>query len=79
MKDNKDTSEEIEPSETNENGPHELNLSGRVLLIHGFEIDTATHSIRKGGSETRLEPRAIDLLIYLVQKKNQVISREVML
>ena len=76
MKDNKDTSEEIEPSETNGNGPHELNLSGRVLLIHGFEIDTATHSIRKGGSETRLEPRAIDLLIYLVQKKNQVISRE---
>jgi TolB-like protein/DNA-binding winged helix-turn-helix (wHTH) protein len=76
MKDNNCTSQANELPEADQKGFDEANLSGMVLLINGFEVDTATNSISKEGSESRLEPRAMELLVYLAQKQNQVISRD---
>ena len=51
-------------------------LSGKSLVIAGLNIDTATHTISKQGNEIRLEPRAVDLLVYLAERQGQVVSRE---
>ena len=52
MKDNNCTSQVNESPEADQTGFDEANLSGMVLLINGFEVDTATNSISKEDSES---------------------------
>ena len=46
------------------------------FLIGDFEVDPATHSICKGDRAIKLEPRAMELLLYLAERPGTVVSRE---
>ncbi len=45
-------------------------------FIGDFEIDAAALCIRRDGKTTKLEPRAMALLLYLAERPDTVISRE---
>ena len=40
-----------------------------------FELDVAGYSLRRGGQPVRLERRPMDLLILLVQRRRELVSR----
>ena len=42
----------------------------------GFELDAASRTLTAGGESLTAEPRVLDLIIYLVQHHNRVISRD---
>jgi adenylate cyclase len=46
------------------------------FFVGDFEIDPATHSIGKDGRSVKLEPRTMELLLYLVHRPGTVVSRE---
>lgn len=46
------------------------------FLVGDFEVDPATHSIGRDGQSVKLEPRAMELLLYLVHRPGTVVSRE---
>lgn len=46
-----------------------------VLRIHDLAIDTATHSVRRGGQLLHLSPREYSLLEFLAFHRGQVVSR----
>jgi DNA-binding response OmpR family regulator len=47
-----------------------------VLEIKGLKIDISRHSVSYNGEEIELTKREFELLEYLVQNKNIVISRD---
>jgi len=51
-------------------------LLSEPFLVGDFTVDPATHSITKSGSVVKLEPRAMELLLYLVNRPGTVVSRE---
>jgi DNA-binding response OmpR family regulator len=46
-----------------------------VLRVHDLEIDTAAHSVRRGGQPIHLTPREYRLLQFLAFHRGQVVSR----
>jgi adenylate cyclase len=46
------------------------------FFVGDFEVDPATHSIGKDGRSVKLEPRTMELLLYLVHRPGTVVSRE---
>ena len=40
-----------------------------------FELDVAGYSLRRGGQQVRIERRPMDLLILLVQRRRELVSR----
>lgn len=46
------------------------------FLVGDFEVDAATNSVSKDGQSSRLEPRAMALLLYLARQPGVVVSRE---
>jgi DNA-binding response OmpR family regulator len=46
-----------------------------LLRIYDLEIDTATHTVRRGGKDVALTPREYALLEYLAFHRGQVVSR----
>jgi len=54
----------------------EWNPETEPFLLGEFEVDAATHCITREGVSTKLEPRAMALLIYLVHRPGSVVSRE---
>jgi len=46
------------------------------FLVGDFEVEPATHSIGKDGRSVKLEPRTMELLLYLVHRPGTVVSRE---
>jgi two-component system, OmpR family, response regulator len=49
---------------------------GEKIQAGNIEIDTAGHSVRRGGMAVELGPKEFELLVYLVINKGQVMSRE---
>src|SRR5512146_1247172 len=47
-----------------------------VFRFADFELDLAGYSLRRNGQPIRLERRPMDLLILLVERRNQLVSRE---
>ena len=47
-----------------------------TFLVGDFEVDPATHSINKSGDSIKLEPRTMELLLYLAHRPGLVVSRE---
>ncbi|HXE75014.1 MAG TPA: transcriptional regulator [Candidatus Xenobia bacterium] len=41
-----------------------------------FELDTATASLRRGGQEIALPPKAFQVLAYLIEHRTQVVSKQ---
>ena len=40
-----------------------------------FELDTASYQLRRGGQPVQLEPKAFDLLLYLIEHRDRVVSK----
>jgi DNA-binding response OmpR family regulator len=49
----------------------------RKIQVADLEIDTAAHSVRRGGKEIALSPREYDLLEALASQEGRVLTREV--
>jgi DNA-binding winged helix-turn-helix (wHTH) protein/TolB-like protein/Flp pilus assembly protein TadD len=47
-----------------------------ALRIGPWHVDRSLNQIRRDGETVRLEPRAIELLIYLAERPGQVVGRE---
>ena len=47
-----------------------------VFRFADFELDLAGYSLRRNGQPIRLERRPMDLLILLVERRNQLVSRD---
>jgi DNA-binding winged helix-turn-helix (wHTH) protein/tetratricopeptide (TPR) repeat protein len=51
----------------------------RVGMIHrfgGLELDLALFELRRGGKAVKMEPRVFDVLAYLVEHRDRVVSKE---
>jgi len=46
-----------------------------MLVIDGWQIDIESNRIARAGTEHRLEPRSMELLLYLARRPGQVVSR----
>jgi DNA-binding response OmpR family regulator len=55
------------------------NATPNKYKYDGLEIDTDAHEIYVDGKSIYLTPKEYDLLIYLIENKNIVLSREVLL
>ena len=49
--------------------------SPRVLRFGDFELDAAAYELRRRGRRVRLERLAMDLLILLVDRRDQLVTR----
>ena len=49
---------------------------GGVLRFGDFELDVAGYELRDGGRPVRLERQPMDLLLMLVERRGQLVSRE---
>ena len=47
----------------------------KTFRFGDFELDVAGYSLRRGGQQVRLERRPMDLLILLVQRRRELVSR----
>jgi DNA-binding winged helix-turn-helix (wHTH) protein len=47
-----------------------------ILLVDGWQVDADSHRISRDGVEKKLEPRSMELLVYLAHRFEQVIPRE---
>ncbi|MFA1714128.1 response regulator transcription factor [Peribacillus frigoritolerans] len=56
----------------------EIQSEGEVdeLRIHDLKLNLGTRDIQRQGNRIELTSREFDLLVYLLQNKNQVLSRE---
>jgi TolB-like protein/Flp pilus assembly protein TadD len=41
-----------------------------------FEIDAARHELRQAGAAVHIEPQVFDLLVYLVQNRDRIVSKD---
>jgi DNA-binding winged helix-turn-helix (wHTH) protein len=46
------------------------------FLFGDHLIDTARRELRRGGEQIALEPQVFDLLVYLLQNRERVVSKE---
>jgi len=46
-----------------------------MLVIDGWRIDIESNRIARDGTEQKLEPRCMELLVYLARRPGQVVSR----
>ena len=49
---------------------------GDVLKAHDLQLDQGTREVLRSGNQIDLTSREFDLLVYLLQNKNQVLSRD---
>jgi DNA-binding winged helix-turn-helix (wHTH) protein len=47
-----------------------------IISIDGWQIDASSCRIARNGNEKKLEPRSMELLLYLIDHPNQVVTRE---
>jgi DNA-binding winged helix-turn-helix (wHTH) protein len=49
----------------------------RMIYAFGkYELDTVLYELRRAGAPCKVEPKAFDLLIYLIQHRDRVVTRE---
>lgn len=47
-----------------------------LYIVGDYEFDTDRRALCLSGTPLRLEPKVCDLLMYLIQRRNQIVSRE---
>jgi len=50
-------------------------MSGRVYRFGEFELDTAQYALRRSGVPVHVEPRALDLLCYLIEHRDRAVAK----
>src|SRR6266849_5476994 len=46
------------------------------FLFEGHVLDTATRELRRGFESVAVEPQVLDLLVYLVENRDRVVSKD---
>src|SRR5512143_38813 len=54
-------------------------LSGSSFLIERFIVQPALNQVCRGAHVTHLEPKAMQLLVFMAEHSGEVLSREVLL
>ncbi|MFK7920146.1 MAG: winged helix-turn-helix domain-containing protein, partial [Ilumatobacter sp.] len=54
-------------------------MDGPSFRFDGFELSTARFELRSGGTTNPIEPRAFDVLSYLLKNRDRVVSKEELL
>ena len=49
---------------------------GSKIIIDGWRIDASSYRIARNGDEKKLEPRSMELLLYLAEHPDQVVTRQ---
>ena len=52
---------------------------GRVLRVGDWHVDARRNEVRRGDEAVRLEPKVIEVLIYLARRAGEVVGREELL
>jgi Tol biopolymer transport system component/DNA-binding winged helix-turn-helix (wHTH) protein len=47
-----------------------------VLEFSGFELDVARFELRRGGASVKLEPRPLEVLLYLASHRDRVVTKD---
>ncbi len=50
--------------------------TGTVYRFGAFELDPGLYALRRDGSELDIQPKALDLLLYLVARRDRVVPKE---
>ncbi|MBQ5316879.1 MAG: response regulator transcription factor [Oscillospiraceae bacterium] len=51
-------------------------VNGRICIADDMYLDTASHSLQKGGSVISLKAMEFKMLLYLVKNRNRVITKD---
>jgi len=54
-------------------------MTSRIYRFRAFELDPSRRNLRLDGQEVPLQPRVFDLLCYLVEHRDRVVSKEELL
>ncbi|MFC8849203.1 MULTISPECIES: alpha/beta fold hydrolase [unclassified Micromonospora] len=54
-------------------------MTGKAFRFGAYELSVAGHQLRRDGESIHVEPRAFDLLCYLVAHRNRVVSKNELL
>ena len=54
-------------------------MAPAVYLFGAFELDVPRLELRRSGKRVALQPKALDLLIYLVRHRDRVVSKDELL
>jgi TolB-like protein/DNA-binding winged helix-turn-helix (wHTH) protein/Flp pilus assembly protein TadD len=60
-------------------GTDDASAPGLELKVGEWYVDPAGNQLRRNGEATRLEPKAIEVLVYLSQRAGRVVGREELL
>lgn len=47
-----------------------------LLQVDQIEVNLATHAVKYGGTDIRLQGKEYDLFVYLLQNKNMIVTKE---
>jgi pimeloyl-ACP methyl ester carboxylesterase/DNA-binding winged helix-turn-helix (wHTH) protein len=50
-------------------------VTGETYRFEDYELDTALYQLRRTGVPVHVEPRALDLLSFLIENRNRVVSK----
>jgi DNA-binding winged helix-turn-helix (wHTH) protein/tetratricopeptide (TPR) repeat protein len=51
-------------------------LAGTVYRFGAFELDPGLYALRRDGSDLDIQPKVLDLLLYLIARRDRVIPKE---
>lgn len=50
-------------------------MTGETYRFEDYELDTALYQLRRTGEPVHVEPRALDLLSFLIENRSRVVSK----
>ena len=50
--------------------------SAREFYVGGFQVKPAELRLRRNGNQVRIQPKAMDVLVYLASRADEVVSRQ---
>lgn len=50
-------------------------MTGETYRFEDYELDTALYQLRRAGEPVHVEPRALDLLSFLIENRSRVVSK----
>lgn len=54
-------------------------MPGRVYRFRGLELDESRFELKRGGGRVEVQPKALDLLLYLLRHRDRVVTKDELL
>ena len=51
-------------------------IAGTVYRFGSFELDPGLYVLRRDGSDLDIQPKVLDLLLYLVARRDRVVPKD---